>query len=127
MDARITRGRSVVLGGLLTLSATAAVLAPGATAAPTLHKCANKTEVLEIARAPGEAVQMFKVTYKAIATHGVSCTAAYKFIALDVKDKTSTPPEGYKCKNGGFKAPLGSVPETCTKGPAKIEFAGPGG
>jgi hypothetical protein len=127
MDVRFTRGWSTMLGGLLTLTVGAATLAPGATAAPVLHKCPNKLEVLEIEVGPGEAPNVVKVTYKAIATHGVTCAAADKFLGLEVKDRTSTPPEGYKCKNGGFKAPVGSVAETCTKGTSRIQFAGPGG
>ena len=69
----------------------------------------------------------FKVTVKAISSQGVSCTAAYKFLALQFKNTTSTAPEGYKCKSGRFKVPVGSVAEVCTKPGAKIQYAGPGG
>jgi hypothetical protein len=127
MQARLNWKGSAALGGVLALAGAGAVLTPGAIAAPAVHKCANKVEVLEIAGAAGEAPRTFKVTVKAISSQGVSCAAAYKFLALQFKNTTSTAPEGYKCKNGGFKAPVGSVPEVCTKPGAKIQYAGPGG
>lgn len=127
MGARAKWKGSAALGGVLALVGGGAVLSSGAVAAPVVHKCANKVEVLEIAGAPGEAPRTVKVTVKAISSQGVSCAAAYKFLALQFKDTTSTAPEGYKCKNGGFKAPAGSVPEVCTKPGAKIQYAGPGG
>jgi hypothetical protein len=127
MEARLRWKGPAVLAGVLALAGGGAALTPGAIAAPAVHKCANKAEVLEIAGAAGEAPQTVKVTIKAISSQGVSCAAAYKFLALQFKDTTSTAPEGYKCKNGGFKAPAGSVPEVCTKPGAKIQYAGPGG
>lgn len=128
MQARLRWKGSAVLGGVLALAGGGAALAPGAIAASApVHKCANKVEVLEIAGAPGEAPRTVKVTIKAISSQGVSCAAAYKFLGLQYKNTTSTPAEGYKCNTGRFKAPVGTVPEICTKPGAKIQFAGPGG
>jgi len=127
MEARLKGRRLAVLGGLLALAGGAAALTPGASAAGSLHKCANTTLVLEITGAPGEAARKYKLTIKAISTQGVSCTAAYKFIHLEETNKTRTVPEHYKCTSGHFKAPIGTVPTTCTKPGAKIQFAGPGG
>jgi hypothetical protein len=127
MEARLRWKGSAVLGSVLALAGGGAALTPGAIAAPAVHKCANKVEVLEIAGAAGEAPRTFKVTVKAISSQGVSCTAAYKFLALQFKNTTSTAPEGYKCKSGRFKVPVGSVAEVCTKQGAKIQYAGPGG
>jgi hypothetical protein len=128
MQARLNWKGSAVLGGVLALAGGGAALAPGAIAASApVHKCANKVEVLEIAGAAGEAPQTVKLTVKAISSQGVSCAAAYKFLALQLKNTTSTAPESYKCKIGRFKAPPGSVPEVCTKPGAKIQYAGPGG
>ncbi len=127
MEARLKWKGSAVLGGMLALAGSGAAVVPGAIAAPAVHACANKVVVLEVAGAAGEAPRMIKVTVKAISSQGVSCTAAYKFLGLQFKDTTSTAPEGYKCKNGGFKAPVGTVAVVCTKPGAKIQYAGPGG
>jgi hypothetical protein len=127
MEARLRWKAPALLAGMLALAGGSAALAPGAIAAAPVHKCANKVEVLKIAGAAGEAPQVIKVTIKAISSQGVSCAAAYKFLGLQYSDTTSTPPEGYKCSPGKFKAPVGSVPEVCTKPGAKIQFAGPGG
>jgi hypothetical protein len=127
MEARNMWKGSAMLGGVLALAGGGSALTPGAIAAPAVHKCANKVEALEIAGVAGEAPRKLKVTIKAISSQGVSCAAAYKFVALQLKNTTSTVPEGFKCKVGGFKAPVGSVPEVCTKPGAKIQYAGPGG
>jgi hypothetical protein len=128
MKGRLGLKGSAVLGGVLALAGGGAVaLTPGAVAAAPLQKCANKSEVIEIQGAPTEAPQKFKITYKAISTQGVSCAAAYKFLGLESKNKTTTAPEKYKCKSGHFKAPAGLVPQVCTKPGAKIQYAAPGG
>jgi len=106
----------------------AASLVPGAQAAAPFHRCANRPERLEIETGvAGQAPEIFKTTIKAISTQGVSCGAADKFLDLLEKDKTSTPPEHYKCAIGKFKAPVGLVPESCTHKGAVIRFAEQGG
>ncbi len=127
MEARLGSKRMAALGGLLALAGGTAVLTPGAMAAGPVHKCANKTVVIEIPGVAGEAPRMYKVTIKAISTQGVSCAAAYKFLALQYKNHTSTIPEHYKCATGKFKVPVGTVPQVCTKPGAKIQYAGQGG
>lgn len=128
MNGRLGLKGSIALGGVLALAGGGAVaLTPGAVAAPVVHKCANKSEVLELVGAPGEAPQKFKITYKAISTQGVTCAAAYKFLGLESKNKTTTAPEKYKCTIGHFKAPSGLVPQVCKKPGAKIQYAAPGG
>jgi hypothetical protein len=128
MQARLKWKGSAVLGGALALAGGGAALAPGAIAASgPVHKCANKVEVIEVAGVAGEAPRTLKVTVEAISSQGVSCAAAYKFLALQFKNTTSTPTEGYKCEIGHFKAPVGFVPEVCTKPGAKVQYAGPGG
>ncbi len=129
MEARLGSKRLAALGGLLALAGGVAALTPGAMAAAgPVHKCANKTEVIEIQGGPGEAPRKYKVTIKAISTQGVSCAAAYKFLALQYKSNTtSTIPEHYKCTTGHFKVPVGTVPQVCTKPGAKIQYAGQGG
>jgi hypothetical protein len=128
MKGRLGLKGSTVLGGLLALAGSGALaLTPGAVAASVVHKCANKSEVLELEGAPGEAPRMFKITYKAISTQGVTCAAAYKFLGLESKNKTTTAPEKYKCTIGRFKAPSGLVPQVCKKPGAKIQYAAPGG
>lgn len=128
MRTRLGLKESAALGGVLALAGGGAVaLTPGAVAAPVVHKCANKAEVLELPGVPGEAPRKYTITYKAISTQGVSCAAAYKFLALEVKNKAAAPVEKYKCTIGHFKAPAGLVPQVCTKRGAKIQFAAPGG
>jgi hypothetical protein len=122
------KGSTVLVGSVLALAGSGAVaLTPGALAAPALQKCANKSETIEIQGAPTEAPRKYKITYKAISAGGVSCAAAYKFLALQAKNKTTVAPEKYKCTIGHFKAPAGLVPQVCTKPGAKIEYAFPGG
>lgn len=101
MEARVRWKGSAVLGGVLALAGGGAV-----------HKCANKVEVLEISGVAGEAPRQLKVTVKAISSQGVSCAAAYKFLALQFKNTTSTVPEGFKCKVGRFKAPAAACPRS---------------
>ena len=116
------------LGTVFALILGVAALTPGALAAPTVHSCANKAETLEIASGePGAAPRMFKVTVKAISIQGGGCATAYKFIGLLVHNKTTKTPEKYKCASAHFKAPLGYIPEACTKGAVKIKFAQQGG
>jgi hypothetical protein len=114
-----TLGASALIAGLATLT-------PGAQAAATVHKCGNRSETILI-ESTGTAPQVFKTMAKDITAQGVTCAAAYKFVALVYKNKTSTVPEGYKCAIGHFKPPAGYVPEVCTHHSAKIQYAGPGG
>jgi hypothetical protein len=114
------------LGSACAVAAATAALASGASAAPTMHSCANKAETIQIEDGMG-GTKPFKLTVKAISTHGVSCAAAYKFIGLALNNKTRTTPEKYKCTNGHFKAPLGYVAQVCTKAGARIQYAQQGG
>ena len=123
-----SRGNGLAaLGVLATLAASVLALAPAASAAPVIHKCANRLETLEIESGVGEPPQTFKETFKTISAQGVNCTAADKFLDLVAKNKTPTVPEHYKCGVGHFKVPLGYVPEICTKPGAKIEYSQRGG
>ncbi len=114
------------LGSAVALVAATAAITPGASAAPTVHTCANKTETVQIEDGMG-GTRSFKITVKAISTKGVSCAAAYKFISLMVNNKSTKVPEKYKCASGHFKVPIGYVPEVCTKSGARIQFARQGG
>ncbi len=125
MHSATTRNRLAGLGGLLALSAS--VLAPAAVAAPVTHKCANRSETLEIESEVGQPPVAFKETFKTVSAQGVTCTAADKFLDLVAKNKTPTVPEHYKCTIGHFKVPLGYVPEVCTKPGVKIEYSQRGG
>ena len=123
-----SRGNGLAaLAVLATLGASALALAPAASAAPVIHKCANRPETLEIEGAIGEPPQTFKETFKTISAQGVTCTGADRFLDLVAKNKMPTVPEHYKCSVGHFKAPLGYVPEVCTKPGAKIEYSQRGG
>lgn len=116
------------MGAVLALLVATAALTSGASAAPTVHTCANKVETLEIASGePGAAPTKYKMTIKAISAQGTTCTAAYKFIGLVLKNKTTTTPEHFKCAIGHFKAPLGYIPQVCSKSSTKIKFAQQGG
>ncbi len=128
MNAAGRRQGRATLGALFALTAGVVALAPAAVAAPTVHSCANKAETLEIPTGePGAAPTLFKTTVKAISIQGGGCTTAYKFIGLVEKNKTTKPPESFKCTSGHFKAPVGYVPQVCTKGSVKIKFAQQGG
>jgi hypothetical protein len=106
----------------------AVALAPGAQASSPVHHCGNKTYTIELETGePGAPPQKFKTPAKNITAQGVSCQAAYKFIAAVYKNHTSTTPEHYKCTLGKFKAPRGLVPQSCTRKGAKITYATQGG
>jgi hypothetical protein len=106
----------------------AVALAPGAQASSPVHKCGNKTYTIEIESGEvGVPPRMFKTPAKSITAQGVSCQAAYKFIAALYKDHTNTPPEHYKCTTGKFKVPAGLVPQVCTRKGAKITYGAQGG
>jgi hypothetical protein len=76
---------------------------------------------------PGAHGSPFKLPIKAISAKGVSCAAAYKFLALLVNNKSPKTPEKYKCTSGHFKAPVGFIPQVCTKPGARIQYAQQGG
>jgi hypothetical protein len=114
------------IGTVLALALGALALIPGAAVAST-HSCGNHTIVIEIENEPGKPKTKFKLPIKQIVTEGVSCSSAYKFISSLYTSTSGKTPEGYKCTNGKFKVPAGSVPEKCTKSGKKIQFAGKGG
>lgn len=126
MEAAGTRHGLAVIGSIVALGAATAALAPGASASAPVHSCANKVETLQIADGMGGTTN-YKTTVKAITAQGASCTAAYKFIGLLEHNKATTEPEHYKCKIGHFKAPLGYVPQLCTKPGIRLQFAQQGG
>lgn len=127
MDAAGKRHGLATVGGVVALLAGTAALAPGAFASGTIHKCANKTETINLPGARAGEPTTFKTTVKAISTQGVSCAAAYRFLGLLYKNNSQVAPEKYKCKSGHFKAPIGYVPQVCTRPGARIQYAGQGG
>jgi hypothetical protein len=123
--ARKWHGLAVV-GSIVALGAGTAALAPGASATSQPHSCANKPVTLKIEDGMGGTTN-YKTTVKAISAQGVSCTSAYKFLVAYLNNKSKTLPEKYKCKIARFKAPLGYVPQVCTKSGVKLQFAQQGG
>ena len=104
----------------------AAALVPGAQASAAVHRCGNKHETVEVDT--GEAKpELVKTIAKNIVAQGLSCSSAYTFLHLLYTDKTSTPPEHFKCTNGHFKVPVGYVPQVCTHKGMKVEYATQGG
>jgi len=125
MKARRKWNALAATAGVSALIAVAA-LVPGAQGAAVVHRCGNKPITLEIET--GEAKpEIVKMTVKSITAQGLTCSAAFKFLTLLYKDKTSTPPEHFKCTSAHFKAPRGYVPEACTHKGTKIQFAAQGG
>jgi hypothetical protein len=115
------------LASVVALGGGLAAIAPG-TAVAASHDCGQTTITITIAGEEGAAPRKFKEPIKAIKTEGVSCASAFKFVSALYNNHTSKTPEGYKCTGAKFKAPLGFVPEQCTKsGGRKIQFAGRGG
>jgi hypothetical protein len=113
------------IASVTALAGGLAAITPGVAVAAT-HTCANKTITIE---RPGEAglpASKFKVPVAVVSTQGVSCQAAYSFIAK-IYGGQGGAPEKYKCTTGHFKAPAGRVPEVCTRPGKKIQWAGPGG
>lgn len=123
--ARKWQGAAVAASTLALLAGAA--LAPSASVAASTHNCGSHTVVIEIETEPGKPKTKYPVPIKQIVSQGVSCTAAYKFLATLYKGTGGAKPEGYACKVGKFKVPAGSVPEVCTKPGKKIQFAGKGG
>lgn len=115
-----------MIGSCLALTLGALALLPGAALAST-HACGNHTVVIEREGEPGQPKTKFKFPVKQVVTEGVSCASAFKFVSALYNSTTGKTPEGYKCTNGKFKVPPGSVPEQCTKPGKKIRFAGQGG
>jgi hypothetical protein len=126
--ARKWQGLATV-GSILALAGGLAAITPASVAAATVHKCANKTIV--ITETTSEGVNHIPMPIKAITTQGIGCTGAYKFFnALFTPSSTTSPavtPEKFKCVIAKFKAPVGLVPEQCSKPGVKIQFAVQGG
>jgi hypothetical protein len=112
-----------VIGSCLALALGALALLPGAAVAST-HACGNHTFVLELESEPGKPKTKYNLPVKQIATEGVSCASALKFLSSYFK--TGKAAEGYKCGVAKFKA-HGLVPERCTKPGKKIQYAQQGG
>jgi hypothetical protein len=104
-------------------------LGTGAQAAGSLHKCGNRSFTIEIAQGTvPQTFHKFPITVKDIAVSGISCKGAFKFLnKLYTNHTPSITPEHFKCVGGHFKAPIGSVPEVCTRKGVKIQYAGQGG
>jgi len=114
------------LASIVALGGGLAAIAPAAVAAS--HDCGQKTIIVTIESETGAAPTKFKLPIKAIKTEGVSCESAFKFLNALENNHTSKTPEGYKCGVAKFKAPVGFVPQQCSKsGGRKIQFAGQGG
>jgi hypothetical protein len=127
MQAAGRRHGLATVASALALLAGAAALAPAASASSgATHACANKVVTLELEDEPGVKTP-FKMTIKAIATQGVSCGAAYKFLGLLETGHSTTTPEHFKCKLGHFKVAAGLVPQVCARPGARIQFAQQGG
>ncbi len=124
---RRSRRLAAVAGTLALAGSTAALVAPGTSAAATTHNCGNKTFSIEIQGAPGAAPTKYKLQVEQIRVQGVSCQAAYKFLEGLYKPSAPGVPSKYKCTVGKFTVPRGKVPEICTRPGAKIQFAGQGG
>ena len=126
MDARVRLTAALALGGVAAVTAGGALTA-GASAAAVTHHCGNASEVFEI-KSPNEPVRKVALKIEAITTRGISCSGADKFLSLVYKNTNpTTTPEHFKCTIGHFKAPLGHVPQVCTKPGVRIQYAAPGG
>ncbi|HUA74139.1 MAG TPA: hypothetical protein VL988_05205 [Solirubrobacteraceae bacterium] len=115
------------IASVFALATGALALTPGYAAAST-HQCGNHTVVYEYEVEPGKPKSKINIPIKQIVAQGTTCTAAFKLVnALYDGKSSSGKPEGFTCKLGKFKVPRGSVPEVCSKGPKKVQFAGKGG
>jgi hypothetical protein len=113
------------LGSAAAIVVVAAALTPGAQAASGYTGCANKTVKITL-----EDGSKFPVKAKAISVSGVTCAAAYEFIAFAYRgEKISKTgfPLNYKCKPAEFKTPVGFLPTLCTKPGKKIKYGQQGG
>ncbi|HTZ88055.1 MAG TPA: hypothetical protein VMB05_15415 [Solirubrobacteraceae bacterium] len=111
-----------------TLALAGTALVPSTSVAASTHACGNHTVVYEYEVEPGKPKSKINIPIKQIVTQGASCSVAFKLVeALYDGKSQSAKPEGYTCKIGKFKVPRGSVPEVCTKGGKKVQFAGKGG
>jgi hypothetical protein len=127
MKDRIGRNRLATITGLVALTASVGAFTPGTAVASGLQKCATKTVTLELENGVGQPKVKFKEMFTNISTSGVTCASAGKFFTLLANDKTSAPPEHFKCKIGHFKVALGHFPEVCTKPGARIQYGQQGG
>ena len=118
--------RPAATASVVASCAALAALTPGASVAASARNCATKSFAIEVTAANGMSPAKFRVTVRQISATGLSCKAAYAFLAK-FYSSTSGTPERYKCTVGHFKVPVGKVPEVCTKPGRKIQFAGQGG
>jgi hypothetical protein len=115
------------LGALASVGAIVAVavaLTPGAQAANSYKSCANKSVKINVEG------NKFTVHAKAISVSGVTCAAAYEFIAYNYRgEKVSKTgfPLNYTCKSAEFTTPPGYLPTLCTKPGKKIKYGQQGG
>jgi hypothetical protein len=129
MKGSTTLQRFGVLGATVALIALVAALTPAAQAKGSYKSCADKKIHFKIE--DGEGGQSpYTTTVKTISVKGTSCHGAYQYLgdlyggkSPDKKGRI----DGYNCKIGTFKAPLGYVPTICSKGGKTIKYAGQGG
>jgi hypothetical protein len=127
MQAARNRHGLATAGSILAVIGGLAAITPASVAAATLHKCANTTVVITESAGETGAVTHFNLPIRAIATQGIGCAGAYKFLKAEYGKQITVTPEKFKCVTGKFKAPAGLVPMQCTKPGVKIQFAIQGG
>ena len=107
----------------------AAALGTGAQAAGTLTKCGSKTVTIQVPTGIGTETTPFKEIAKNIEAGGLSCSAAFKFVKLELTNKTNTTPEHFKCTiaTTKYKEPRGYFAERCTHNGAVVVYGQQGG
>ena len=120
-----SRRLAAVGGVLLGIGILSAIAPHAANAGLAVHECANTVERVTIPGEAGRPSQTFSVPVKAISASGLSCTAAYRFLAK--LSSSATVPEGYTCRPAHFKAPKGYVATACTKHGKRVQYAEHGG
>ncbi len=112
----------------LALFATAA-LGTGAEAAGSLTKCGSKVVTIQVPTGVGTETTPFKEAAKNIEAGGLSCAAAFKFVKLQLTNRTQTIPEHFKCKiaTTQYKEPRGFFAERCTHNGAVVVYGQQGG
>ncbi len=105
-------------------------LGTGAQAAGSLSKCGSKAIIVQIPQGTvPETYKPYKEFAKNIQAGGLSCTAAFKFVKLELTNRTTSTPEHFKCKVEGqkYKEPLGYYAVKCTHNGSVIVYGQQGG